>query len=115
MTPNILSCAPDGPPMVGGREAADVVGEALGLGAELVVVPVERLTEDFFSLRSGVAGEILQKFATYRLRLVVLGDIADHVRASTALRDLVRECNRGRSTWFVTDEAELDARLAEDS
>ena len=48
---------------------------------------------------------------TYRLHLVVVGDIARHVAASTALRDFVREANRGRQTWFVADAEELAARL----
>jgi uncharacterized protein DUF4180 len=44
--------------------------------------------------------------------VVVVGDIAAHVQASTALRDFVYESNRGRQLWFVADEEELDARLS---
>ncbi|MFE0098621.1 DUF4180 domain-containing protein, partial [Streptomyces sp. NPDC059015] len=31
--------------------------------------------------------------------------------AAPALRDFVRECNRGRQTWFVADGGELRERL----
>lgn len=108
----IFTCAADGPVLRTGADAMDVLAETFADEVDLVVVPVERLDPDFFSLRTGLAGEILQKFVTYRRRLVVLGDITEHVAASTALRDLVRECNRGRQTWFVADTAELEARLS---
>ena len=57
------------------------------------------------------AGAVVQKFVNYRLRLVVVGDVSEHVAASTALRDFVREANRGTQTGFVADEAELAAWL----
>ena len=110
-TPRIMRCPADGPPIAGDRDAADLLGDAFGQGAEIVVVPVERLAPEFFVLRTGVAGAVLQKFVTYRLHLVILGDISEQVGVSTSLRDLVRECNRGSQTWFVADDAELEARL----
>ncbi|MBV1852523.1 DUF4180 domain-containing protein [Catellatospora tritici] len=93
------------------RDITDVIGDALGSGAEWVALPVTRLDEDFFALRTRVAGEIAQKFVNYRLRLAVLGDIAHHVTASTALRDFVYESNRGRQLWFLPDLAALTTRL----
>jgi hypothetical protein len=108
----VLRLAADGPALAGGQDVLDVLGEAFGTGAEVVVVPAGRLDPRFFSLRTGVAGEIVQKFVTYGLRLVVEGDIAHHLEASESLRAFVREADRGRHTWFVADAAELDTRLA---
>lgn len=79
--------------------------------ADVVAVPVERFDERFFNLRTGLAGEIMQKFVNYRMRLVVVGGISAHIATSTALRDLVSESNRGNQIWFVTDLDELDTRL----
>ncbi|KOV63955.1 DUF4180 domain-containing protein [Streptomyces sp. MMG1121] len=107
----VLRCAPDGPALDGERAALDLIGDAFGQEAELVVVPVQRVADEFFRLRSGVAGDVVQKFVTYRLRLAVLGDIAAHVEASDALRDFVYESNQGGQLWFVADAAELDGRL----
>ncbi|MEU0335281.1 DUF4180 domain-containing protein [Streptomyces sp. NPDC006193] len=107
----VLRCAPDGPLLDGESAALDLIGDALGQDAGLVAVPVERIAGDFFRLRSGVAGAVVQKFAVYRLRLAVLGDVSAQVARSTALRDFVRECNRGDQLWFLADEAELDERL----
>jgi hypothetical protein len=102
--------APDGPPVE--DTGRDLVEAALNEGASTVVVPVSRLSEDFFRLRSGVAGEILQKAANYRLKMAVLGDVSAHVAVSDALRDFVIECNRGTSIFFVRDIAELEEKLA---
>ncbi|MES9524550.1 DUF4180 domain-containing protein [Streptomyces capoamus] len=107
----VLRCAPDGPALDGESAALDLIGDALGRDAQVVVVPVQRLADEFFRLRSGVAGAVAQKFVTYRLRLAVLGDMADHVAASDALRDFVYESNRGNQLWFLADEEELDGRL----
>jgi hypothetical protein len=106
----VLICSAEGAPIATPQDALDVIGEAFGR-ADVVAIPAQRLDESFFRLRTGVAGEIMQKFVNYRIRLAVVGDIAERVEASTALRDLVRESNRGRQIWFVTDLAELETHL----
>ena len=107
----VLICAPDGEKLKSEREALDLIGEARSSGAKLVLVPVERLTEDFFQLKTGLAGQIIQKFVTYRVRLVILGDISQHVAQSRALHDFVYEANRGNQVWFMTNLQELNERL----
>ena len=106
----VLRCAADGPLLDSEQAALDLIGEALGR-AEVVAVPVSRIVPAFFTLATGVAGAVVQKFVNYRLRLVIVGDLTEHIAASTALRDFVREANRGGQTWFLADEAELAARL----
>ncbi|HEU5375342.1 MAG TPA: DUF4180 domain-containing protein [Ktedonobacteraceae bacterium] len=106
-----LVCAPDGDKVKSEREALDLIGEALSSGAELVLVPVERLPEAFFQLKTGLAGQILQKFVLYQRRLVIFGDISHHLTQSRALRDFVHETNRGHQVWFVMNLQELDERL----
>ncbi|MFJ5262276.1 DUF4180 domain-containing protein [Streptomyces sp. NPDC088387] len=108
----VLRCAPDGPPLDGEGAALDLIGDAFGQEAELVAVPVERVAADFFELRTGIAGAVMQKFVNYRLRLAVVGDVSHHVAASDALRDLLRETNTGGHIWFLTDFDALAARLA---
>jgi hypothetical protein len=107
----VMMCAAEGEIIGGEGDALDLIGNAAYQGAQWVVIPAERLDETFFQLRTRVAGDIVQKFANYRVALVVLGDISRHTEASSALRDFVRECNRGRQTWFLTDVEELRERL----
>ncbi|MFE2281696.1 DUF4180 domain-containing protein [Streptomyces sp. NPDC059454] len=108
----VLVCDRDGRKLSGGDTALDLIGDAMGCHAEMVAVPAERVADEFFALRSGIAGDVVQKFVNYRIRLVIVGDIASRVADSDALRDFVREANRGTQTWFVADRAELEERLA---
>jgi hypothetical protein len=94
------------------RDAADLVGDALGEDASVVVVTVGHLDPSFFDLRSGLAGEVLQKAANYRLKFAVVGDVSEHVAASSAFRDLVVESYSSESPVFVADMQALEKRLA---
>src|SRR5690349_4197331 len=107
----VLVCDPAGPPVATSEAALDLIGAAFG-GAEVVAVPAGRLDPSFFSLGTRFAGDVMQKFVNYRMRLVVVGDISAHLAASGALRALVAESNRHDHIWFVPDLAALDARLA---
>ena len=107
----ILVCAPDGEKLTSEREALDLIGEAIQQGVEWILVPVERLEDDFFQLKTRLAGHIIQKFVTYRRRLVILGDISRHVAQSSALKAFVYETNRGAQVWFLKDLEELAERL----
>jgi hypothetical protein len=107
----VLDCAPGGEKLGGPGDVLDVIGTAIGHGAELVLMPAERLTDDFFTLRTGLAGEVAQKFVNYRIRLVVVGDISHHVAKSSALGAFVSESSRGGQLWFVPTKEDLAERL----
>ncbi|KOV90148.1 DUF4180 domain-containing protein [Nocardia sp. NRRL S-836] len=108
----VLMCAPDGPPIADEQAAVDLIGTLWGQDVAWIAVPTARLTEDFFRLRTRVAGAVVQKIQQYGFGMVVVGDISEHVAGSTALRDFVHESNQGRQLWFVADEAELDERFS---
>ncbi|MED7952648.1 DUF4180 domain-containing protein [Kitasatospora sp. NPDC058201] len=108
----VLRLPAEGPAIRDESAAMDVIGDALGRDAAWVLVPAERFPDEFFTLSTRIAGGIVQKFATYRVGLAVLGDISRHTLASGALRDFVRESNRGGQLWFLADLAEFEARLA---
>lgn len=108
----VLSLAAEGPVIAGESDALDVIGDAFGHEATVVAVPIARLAPEFFELRSGVAGAVVQKFVNYRVRLVIIGDLPEDVAGDGPVADWVREANAGRDLWFVGDEAELDRRLA---
>lgn len=72
-----------------------------------VVVRREKITEAFFDLKTGLAGDILQKVSNYRKRLVLLGDFANV--ESKSLRDFIRESNRtGQVVFAPTLEAAVE-------
>lgn len=107
----VVELAAEGTPLNHDRDAVDTIAEAAPYRPEIMVIPAARLGDDFFRLHTGVAGQVIQKFLTYRLRLVILGDLPAHLQESTALRDFVYECNRGSHVWFLTRLDELSQRL----
>jgi hypothetical protein len=108
----ILVCDAQGPLIDSYRRTVDLIGEALAAHASLIAIPVSRLSADFFRLRSGVAGEIVGKIVTYHLKLAIIGDIADHLAASSALRAWVGESNRHGEIFFLPSLDDLAARLS---
>ena len=108
----VLVCDADGPPIDGVQGALDVIGQAWGHEADMVVIPVSRLDDSFFTLSTGVAGDVMQKFANYQLPLAVIGSIAHQAGASSALRALVSESNRGAQVWFLDSLDQLAERLS---
>jgi hypothetical protein len=105
-----VSAKPLGTP----QDAIDLIGDAsYWHHATWVAVRVEDLPDGFFALSSGVAGEIVQKFAQYGVGLAVVGDVASYEVSSTPFRDWVRESNRGWQLWFVADVAALEQKRQE--
>jgi hypothetical protein len=91
-------------------DAVELVGHAYGEHADVVVVPVEHVDERFFTLSTRVAGDVVRKFANYRVRLVVLGDLGPYLD-SDSFRAFVHEINKGSDIWFLADHAALAERL----
>jgi len=108
----VLLALGEGALLDGDRAASDLIGDALGGGARAVGIAVERLPPAFLNLRTRLAGEMIQKFVNYGLKVAFVGDISEAVAGSDALRDFVRESNRGRHVWFVADTDELARKLA---
>jgi hypothetical protein len=56
-------------------------------------IPVDELDPAFFDLSTGVAGDIVQKLANYRMDAVIVGQLPPH---STHFADFARECQQLR-------------------
>ena len=70
-----------------------------------IVIDKKLITEDFFILSRGLAGEILQKYINYGGRIAIYGDYSHYT--SRPLHDFIYESNKGSDVFFVTtlDEA----------
>jgi len=66
-----------------------------------IILKKENIIEDFFDLKTRLAGEILQKYANYRIKLAIVGDFSSY--NSKSLNDFIYECNSGNQFCFVTD------------
>lgn len=109
---SLVYVAAEDPLLATDRDASDIVGEVFSTGARVVAIPVGRLSPAFLDLKTRFAGEVLQKFVNYGFRVAIVGDVSEQVAGSDALRDFVRESNRGRHVWFVEDLDALAAKLS---
>lgn len=78
-------------------------------GTKNIAIDKRLVAEDFFNLRSGLAGEILQKYVNYGGRIAIYGDYSQYT--SKALRDFIYESNKGRDVFFVATEEDAISRL----
>ncbi len=87
----------------------DLLGRSFAQGGRLVLGEAE-LGDDFFNLRSGFAGELMQKFVNYDQRLaIVVNDVSIY---SASFQDLAREHRDHPHIRFFSREAEAQAFLA---
>lgn len=59
------------------------------------------ITERFFDLSACLAGEILQKFINYGVRLAIYGDFSSYT--SKSWNDFMYESNHGKDFFFQPD------------
>lgn len=98
--------------ITGGQSALDLIATVnYETGCTAMVLPKAALSEDFFRLPTGLAGEVLQKFVNYHMRLAIVGDYSGYT--SKNLKDFLYESNKGSSVLFLTDEEEAVARLGQ--
>ena len=83
-------------------EMLDLMATCWYEGYTGLIIQQESLPVGFFDLKTGVAGEILQKFSNYRMRIVIEGDFSQ-VR-SKSLNAFITECNRGGDVCFSARE-----------
>jgi hypothetical protein len=107
----VMECEAGGKQLGSDRDAVDIIAEASPHRASLVAIPTTRLGDDFFRLSTRIAGEVIQRFLMYGMRVAIVGDISRYVDESNALRDFVIESNRGEHVWFVENQEELGQRL----
>ena len=78
-------------------------------GATDIVIDKSAVCEEFFVLSSGMAGEILQKFINYHVRIAVYGDYSKYT--SKPLKDFIYESNNGNDFFFVPTKEEAVQKL----
>lgn len=77
----------------------DLMANADYVEADAMIIRKSNTIQEFFDLKTGIAGEILQKFSTYRKKLAIIGDYTDY--SSESLKAFIRESNRSGRIYFV--------------
>ncbi len=79
-------------------------------GCVNIALNKEAVTEDFFILSTCLAGDILQKFVNYGVRVAIYGDFSKYT--SKPLKDLMYESNKGNDIYFQPDVSFAVDKLA---
>jgi hypothetical protein len=81
------------------QDALDLMADCYYDGTNKIIIRRKNLHPDFFDLKTGFAGEILQKFSTYELQLAIVGDYSDIT--SNSMKDFMWESNKLGQILFV--------------
>ena len=92
------------------QDALDILANCAYQGASKIIVQANHIVPEFFDLKTGIAGEILQKFSTYQMQLAIVGDFSQY--NSKSLRDFIFESNKVGRINFVASIEKAREKLA---
>ncbi len=92
------------------QDALDLMAECTYMNSNKIIIKEDQITPAFFDLKSGIAGEILQKFSTYNVQLAIIGDFSKYT--SKSLRDFIFESNKYGRINFVSSFEEAKEKLS---
>lgn len=95
--------------ITGPEDILDIMADIRYNGSDRIIIHQKTLLPDFFNLKTGVAGEILQKFSNYRMKLAIVGNF--NALKSKSLIDFIRESNRKGIISFVSSTEEAISKL----
>lgn len=81
-------------------------------GCDRIILSKSAIVEDFFDLKTRLAGDILQKFVNYYVKVAIIGDFSEY--SSKSLKDFIYESNKGKHIFFVPDEKQAVEKLSVD-
>jgi hypothetical protein len=88
-----------------GQDALDLITKVrYDHGCDSMIINKKNIAEDFFDLKSGIAGEIMQKYINYDMILAIVGEFDSY--NSKSLKSLIYESNKLKKIVFTSTEKE---------
>ncbi|MES2588331.1 MAG: DUF4180 domain-containing protein [Bacteroidota bacterium] len=81
------------------EDGLNLLGDLYYQDFDKIILYEKNITADFFDLKTGIAGEILQKFSNYRVRLAIIGTFENY--QSKSFKDFMFESNKMKQINFV--------------
>lgn len=76
-----------------------LLGDLYYQGFDRILIYEKNITPEFFDLKTKIAGDILQKFAQYRMGITIIGNFSKY--NSSRLNEFIFESNKGKSINFA--------------
>lgn len=81
------------------QDGLDLLGNIYYQDFDKVIIHEKNITQEFFDLKTKMAGDILQKFSNYRVKLAIVGDFSKY--ESKSIKDFIFESNQTKHINFV--------------
>ncbi|GAB6550086.1 DUF4180 domain-containing protein [Bacillus sp. 3G2] len=78
--------------------------------AKHIIIDKSLISESFFDLKTRLAGDILQKFINYRVKIAIIGDFSMYT--SKSLKDFIYECNKGQDIFYFATEQQAIEKIS---
>jgi predicted nucleotidyltransferase len=89
------------------EQVIDCISICMENGIYTILFQTNTLSEDFFNLKTGLAGMALQKFINYNVKVAVI--LEEVERLNERFKEMIMESNKGNHfrTFRNTEEAEI--------
>jgi hypothetical protein len=91
------------------QDGLDLLGNCYYEGFDCIVLHKRNITATFFDLKTCFAGELLQKFSNYRMKLFIIGSFEEF--SGRSFNDFIYESNKQGLISFVNSREELINKL----
>jgi hypothetical protein len=81
------------------QDVLDIFGNLISVNCKRIIIHERSLHPDFFDLKTRLAGEVLQKFSNYRIKVAIVGDFSKY--KSKSLQDFMFESNKSYYVCFT--------------
>jgi len=92
------------------EDGSDLVANVYYQDFDRMILFEKNITPAFFNFKNGIAGEVLQKFSNFRIRLAIVGDFEKY--GSKSVKDFIFESNNNRQINFVKTLSEALNKLS---
>lgn len=87
------------------RDGKDIMANAYHMGADSLIIEKHHLCDEFFDLSTKLAGEILQAYSNYGMKLAIIGDFSQVT--SQSLKAFILESNKHGQVLFAAEKQDV--------
>ena len=106
-----IECASAEKPIRTEQNALDLISACFENDTNFLLIQAQALADDFFQLRTGLAGSVLQKFINYKIKVAVV--MTDQQRVKGKFKEFITEANKGNSVRVFSNKEEAGNWLLE--
>ncbi len=84
-----IECASAKTPIHNEQNVLDLIAACIEHDTNLLMIHMEALDDDFFRLRTGLAGDVLQKFINYHIKVTIV--VTDGQKVKEKFKEFLSE------------------------